>query len=32
MERVPATFKKYKCPFLVIQGGIDKLVHPMGAF
>ena len=32
MDRVPQTFKNYKCPFLVIQGGIDKLVHPMGAF
>ena len=32
MEKCPETYKKYKCPFLTIQGGIDKLVHPMGAF
>ena len=32
MDHVPHTFKTYKCPFLVIQGGIDKLVHPMGGF
>ena len=32
MERMSKTYKDYKCPFLAIQGGIDKLVHPMGVF
>ena len=32
MERCKETFKDYKCPFLAVQGGIDKLIHPMGVF
>ena len=32
MENIGKTFNKYYCPFLIIQGGVDKLVHPMGAF
>lgn len=32
MDCSPLTFKNYKCPFLVIQGGRDKLVNPMVGF
>ena len=32
MDESPATFKDYKCPFIVIQGGLDKLVNPEVAF
>jgi hypothetical protein len=32
MRVVSKTFKEYECPFLLIQGAIDKTVHPMGAF
>ncbi len=32
MDASPQTFSQYKCPFLVIQGGCDKLVNPMVAF
>lgn len=32
MDRCRETFKNYKCPFLAVQGGIDKLIHPMGVF
>ncbi len=32
MDRSPDTFKNYRCPFLIVQGGLDKLVNPMGAF
>lgn len=32
MDTSPDTFKNYTCPFLVIQGGLDKLVNPMVAF
>jgi len=32
MECSPDTFKNYRCPFLIVQGGLDKLVHPMVAF
>lgn len=32
MEESPKTFKDYKCPFIVIQGGTDKLVNPDVAF
>ena len=32
MDESPNSFKNYKCPFLVVQGGLDKLVHPMVAF
>ena len=31
MDTSPETFKNYRCPFFVIQGGLDKVVHPMGA-
>jgi len=32
MSECPQTFKNYKCPFLAIQGGTDKVVSPMGVF
>jgi acylglycerol lipase len=32
MDKSPDTFKYYKSPFLVIQGGLDKLVNPSVAF
>jgi acylglycerol lipase len=32
MDSSPATFHNYKCPFLIVQGGCDKLVNPMVAF
>lgn len=32
MDKSPETFINYKCPFLIIQGGCDKLVNPMVAF
>lgn len=32
MDRSPETFRNYKCPFFIIQGGCDKLVNPMVAF
>jgi hypothetical protein len=32
MDSTPSTFKKYKSPFIIIQGGLDKLVNPEGAF
>ena len=32
MEKTPQTFSQYKCPFMIIQGGLDKLVNPDGAF
>jgi hypothetical protein len=32
MDKSPPTFKSYNSPFMVIQGGLDKLVNPMGAF
>lgn len=32
MEKTPETFPQYKCPFMIIQGGLDKLVNPDGAF
>jgi acylglycerol lipase len=32
MDSSPASFKNYRCPFLIIQGGLDKLVNPMVAF
>jgi esterase/lipase len=28
MDQAPKTFKKYKSPFMIIQGGLDKLVNP----
>jgi acylglycerol lipase len=32
MKVTPETFKDYKAPFVVIQGGLDKLVNPEVAF
>ena len=32
MIETPSTFTNYKCPFLAIQGGTDKVVNPMGVF
>jgi acylglycerol lipase len=32
MKDSPGTFSQYSCPFMVIQGGCDKLVKPIGAF
>ena len=32
MDNSPKTFTEYRCPFLVVQGGLDKLVNPMVAF
>lgn len=32
MDKSPSTFKDYTCPFVVIQGGLDKLVNPDVAF
>lgn len=26
------TFSEYCAPFIIIQGGLDKFVDPMGAF
>jgi hypothetical protein len=26
------TYSSYSCPFMIIQGGCDKLVNPIGAF
>ena len=28
MESSPETFERYSCPFMVIQGGLDKVVNP----
>lgn len=32
MEITPSTFPQYEANFVIIQGGLDKLVHPDGAF
>lgn len=32
MDMSPSTFQNYTCPFLVIQGGLDRVVNPMAAF
>lgn len=32
MDKCPLTFQSYNSPFLIIQGGCDKLVNPMVAF
>ena len=32
MDKTSDTFPIYKCPFMIIQGGLDKLVNPDGAF
>lgn len=29
--KCPQTFKDYDCPFLVVQGGVDKLINAEGA-
>jgi acylglycerol lipase len=32
MDKSPETFKDYNLPFMVVQGGLDKLVNPDVAF
>jgi hypothetical protein len=32
MDKSPETFSDYTLPFMVIQGGLDKLVNPSVAF
>lgn len=32
MDVAPETFDKFDVPFVVVQGGLDKLVNPIGAF
>ena len=32
MDKTPQTFPQYQSPFMIIQGGLDKLVNPDGAF
>ena len=32
MDVTPSTFSSYESSFVIIQGGLDKLVHPDGAF
>ena len=32
MDKSPSTFKDYKSPFMIVQGGLDKLVNPQVAF
>ena len=32
MDATPKTFHEYQAPFVIVQGGLDKLVHPDGAF
>jgi acylglycerol lipase len=32
MDVAPETFDKFDVPFVVVQGGLDKLVNPVGAF
>ena len=32
MDRSPKTFNDYNCPFIIFQGGLDKLVNPNIAF
>lgn len=32
MENTPETFPQYGSPFMIIQGGLDKLVNPEVAF
>ncbi len=32
MDTSPETFSQYSCPFMIIQGGLDKLVNPEVAF
>jgi alpha-beta hydrolase superfamily lysophospholipase len=32
MSEIHRTFANYRCPFLAIQGGSDRVVSPMGVF
>lgn len=32
MHLTPSTFHEYESSFVIVQGGLDKLVHPDGAF
>lgn len=32
MSESEKTFKEFKCPFMIVQGGLDKLVNPEVAF
>jgi esterase/lipase len=32
MEQAPETYPYFSAPFLIVQGGHDKLVNPEGAF
>jgi hypothetical protein len=32
MDKSPETFHEYTLPFMIVQGGLDKLVNPMVAF
>lgn len=32
MKVTPSTFSDYDANFVIVQGGLDKLVHPDGAF
>jgi acylglycerol lipase len=32
MDKSPDTFKDYNSPFMIVQGGLDKLVNPDVAF
>lgn len=32
MDRSPDTFKDYNSPFMIVQGGLDRLVNPDVAF
>lgn len=32
MDISPETFKHFDIPFVIVQGGLDKLVNPLGAF
>ena len=32
MDKSPDTFQDYRCPFMIIQGALDKLVNPEVAF
>ena len=32
MEAAPATFRQYEAPFMIVQGGMDRVVNSEGAF
>ena len=32
MDQSPDTFQHYRAPFMIVQGGLDKLVNPEVAF